>query len=99
MNGLSEIFKSSGGRFEVSRFIGAVGGISYIVGAHAFIAWNMTKGHEFDLIAYCTAFPGGLGLVVGSTAGAVALRDRQVAEAKKTEASIGIVPEQGKADA
>lgn len=78
--------KGIGGEYELNRVVGAAGGMAYIIGAHVFVAWSMAKGHEFDLVAYCAGFPTGLGLVVGATAGAVALKDRSVATAKATEA-------------
>jgi hypothetical protein len=88
---LSSIFKGVNGGYEVNRFIGAVGGIVYIVGAHVFVAWDMAKGHAFDLVAYCLAFPGGLAAVVGGTAGAVALKDSYVARAKTETAAAAVV--------
>lgn len=78
--------KGIGGEFEITRVVGAIGGFSYILGAHAFVAWNMVEGREFDLTAYCIAFPGGLGVVLTATAGAASIKDRNVAVAKATEA-------------
>lgn len=70
------------GEFEVNRVVGAFGAVAYIVCANLFVAWDMLyRGHEFDLIAYCTAFPGGLAIAVGAIAGAVAIKDRNVAKA------------------
>ena len=85
IEGLSNALRGIGGNYELNRLVGAFGGVAYIVGAHAFVVWNFVKGREFDLVAYCAAFPAGLGVVVGSIAGAVALKDRQVAKAKVTE--------------
>ncbi|CAN5702423.1 hypothetical protein BH11PSE6_BH11PSE6_00070 [soil metagenome] len=81
------IFKSAGGSYEVNRFVGAVGGLVYIAGAHVFVAWELILGRSFDLVAYCLAFPGGLATVVAGTAGAVALKDRNVAKANKETAA------------
>lgn len=75
--------KGTGGEFEINRVMGAAGTTAYIGGTHAFLAFNPDK---FDLIAYCAAFPGGLGVCVGAIAGAVAVKDRNVASAKATEA-------------
>lgn len=79
--------KGIGGEFEINRVVGFFGGVAYVVGANGFVGWNMMQGREFDLIAYCAAFPAGLGVVVGSIAGAVAIKDRNVAKAKETEAN------------
>jgi hypothetical protein len=71
------------GEFEVNRVVGAVGALSYVVGAHTFIAWDMLyNGRPFDVTAYCLAFPAGLGVAVGAIAGAVAIKDRNVATAR-----------------
>lgn len=89
--GLSNALRGIGGEFELNRVVGALGGFAYVVGAHGFIAWHLVRGGQFDLIAYCAAFPAGLGVVVGSIAGAVAIKDRNVASAKVTE-QTGAVP-------
>lgn len=73
----TNIFKTSDGGWDVNRFVGFAGGIVYIVVAQ--VVAIMTKA---DLTTYCLAFPAGLAVVAGGTAGAVALKDRQVAKAK-----------------
>lgn len=90
---LFDALKGIGGQPELNRVVGAFGGFAYVVGAHSFIAWQtFWLGKEFDLTEYCIAFPAGLGVVVGSIAGAVAIKDRQVAKAKEVEATTaGIV--------
>lgn len=71
------------GEFEINRVVGAIGGLSYIVGANAFEGYEVfIAGKVFDLTAYCLSFPAGLGVVVGAIAGAVSLKDRNVAAAK-----------------
>lgn len=87
LHGLSNAIRGIGGEPELNRVIGAFGGFAYVVGAHVFIAAKMIDGGGFDLTEYCLAFPGGLAVVVGSIAGAVALKDRNVAAAKATEAT------------
>lgn len=76
------IFKGAGGNYEINRFVGAIGVLTYIFAVPGFVAWHMHKGGSFDLIAFCAAYPAGLGVAIGSIAGAVALKDRQVAKAK-----------------
>ncbi len=79
--------KGIGGEFELNRVIGAFGGIVYTIAAPAFVAYELiAKERTFDLVAFCTAFPAGLAVIVGATAGAVALKDRNVAVAKAKEA-------------
>ena len=79
---ISKMFTGLNGEFEVQRVLGASGVLGYIVGAHVFVAWSMVQGRAFDLAIYCTAFPAGLAAVLGASAGAIALKDRQVAKAK-----------------
>lgn len=83
MNGLSEILKGIGGGYEINRVVGAFGAVVYVIGAHVFLGYEVWwLGKEFDLNTYCLTFPTGLGIAVGAIAGAVALKDRQVANAK-----------------
>lgn len=84
--------KGIGGEFELNRVVGAIGGLAYINGALAFVAWDvMVKGRPFDLIAFCAAFPGGLAVIVAAIAGAVSVKDRGVATAKVIE-TTGAIP-------
>jgi hypothetical protein len=89
--GLSNALKGIGGEYEITRLIGGFGALAYVVGAHVFLAWNQTKGINFDLTTYCVAFPAGLGVAIGATAGASAVKDRSVASAKVIE-QTGTVP-------
>lgn len=82
MKGLSHALRGLSGEYETNRVVGFVGGMAYVFGAHAFVAWNMIEGRAFDLVAYCTAFPAGLGATVLAIGGAVAIKDRNVAKAK-----------------
>lgn len=89
---ISSLFKTGNGEYEINRVIGAIGSMAYIIGTHAFVGWDVfVRGREFDVTAYCLAFPGGLGVCVGAIAGAVALKDRGVATAKII-ANTGAVP-------
>lgn len=84
----SEFLRASNGGLEINRLVGFIGGIAYVIGAHVFVGYEVLwLGKAFDITAYCLAFPGGLAVVVGGTAGAVALKDRQVASAKVIEAT------------
>lgn len=85
--GFLNALRGIGGEYELNRVVGALGGVAYIGGANIFIAWSMVKGYEFDLVVYCTAFPAGLAVVVGSIAGAVTWKDKGVASAKVIEST------------
>lgn len=80
--------RGASGQIELNRLVGFVGGMTYVVGAHVFVAWDIiVKGRDFDITAYCLSFPAGLAAVVTGTAAAVALKDRQVATANVIEAT------------
>lgn len=85
------IFKGTGGEYEVNRFVGGVGVMAYIVAVPVFQAWNMHEGRPFDVVAFCAAYPTGLGLAIGAIAGAVAIKDRNVAKAKTETAAAAVV--------
>ena len=91
MTGLTNALRGLGGEFEINRVVGAIGGLAYIVGANVFVAINLANGKEFNVTEYCLAFPGGLAVVVGAIAGAVSVKDRNVAVAK-TISETGAVP-------
>lgn len=74
--------KGIGGEYEVQRILGAVGTLTYIVSAPAFV-WAGVVQASFE--AFCLAFPTGLAACIGATAGAIALKDRNVAQARQTE--------------
>lgn len=89
--GLINALRGIGGEFELNRVVGAFGGVAYVVGANSFVAWHLAKHGEFDIVAYCAAFPAGLAVIVGAIAGAVAWKDKGVASAKVIE-QTGAVP-------
>jgi hypothetical protein len=79
--------KGIGGEYEVTRVVGAVGALAYVLCANGFVAWNVFyHGALFDVATYCLSFPTGLGVAVGATAGAAAIKDRGVATARVTSA-------------
>lgn len=92
MRGFTQALKGIGGEFEINRLVGAFGGIVYVIGAHIFVGYDVLwVGKDFDLTAYCLAFPSGLAVVAGGTAAAISLKDRNVASSKVIE-QTGAVP-------
>lgn len=74
------------GEFEINRVVGAAGALSYIVTVPSLVAYEVLYvGRTFDLVAFCAAYPAGLGVALGAIAGAVALKDRNVATATQTQ--------------
>ena len=92
MKGFSNALRGIGGEYEVNRLIGAFGASTYIIGANAFVCYDVFwMKRAFDITAYCLAFPSGLGVAVGAIAGAVAWKDQKVASAKVIE-QTGAIP-------
>lgn len=79
-----DILKGIGGEFEINRVLGAAGVGTYIIAAPAFQLSEMLRGGHFDVVAFCAAYPTGLGVAIGALAGAVSLKDRNVATAIQT---------------
>ncbi len=85
---ITNMLKGVTGEFEVTRVVGAVGALAYILCANGFVAYAVLyTGAAFDVATYCLSFPAGLGVAVGATAGAVAVKDRNVATARATESA------------
>ena len=77
-----DALKGISGQYEVQRIIGAFGSVIFIVSAPALV-WAGKIQASFD--SFCLAYPLGISACIGATAGAIALKDRQVARAKVTE--------------
>lgn len=84
---LINMLKGVSGEPEIIRVLGALGVLSYILGGIGFVGWDViVLGHSFDVVAFCAAYPLGLGTAIGAVAGAASLKDRNVASAKVTTA-------------
>lgn len=86
---LFDALKGIGGEFEVQRVLGALGTVTYTLTAPAFVGLGVISG--VTLTEFSLAFPAGLAACIGATAGAIALKDRNVATAKVVERT-GAVP-------
>lgn len=92
---LMDMLRGITGEFEVNRVVGAFGAVTYIVSTPIFVAWEILYNHrQFDLIAWCTAYPGGLAVCVGAIAAAVSVKDRNVATAQVVR-DTGAMPPTG----
>lgn len=76
---IKNALKGIGGEYEVQRVLGAFGSMVYIVTAPILVATGKITA-SFD--SYCLAYPTGIAACIGATAGAIALKDRNVAAAK-----------------
>ncbi len=86
--------KGIAGEYEVQRVLGAFGTIVFVVMAPAFV-WAGKIQASFE--AFCIAYPAGIAACIGATAGAIALKDRNVAAAKAKEAETAAVVAQTEA--
>lgn len=71
------------GEFEVQRVLGAFGTAVYTISVPVFVSTGVISG--VSVTEFCLAYPGGLAACIGATAGAIALKDRNVATAKVIE--------------
>jgi hypothetical protein len=91
---ITNILKGVTGQFEITRVLGAAGVAVYIIGANVFEAWTVFyQGKPFDVVAYCAAFPTGLGVAIAVIAEAAGRKDKAVAVAKITQ-DTGALPAQ-----
>ncbi|WP_030538378.1 hypothetical protein [Sphingobium sp. DC-2] len=77
-----DALKGINGSYEIQRIIGAFGSVVFIVSAPALV-WAGKITASFD--SFCLAYPAGIAACIGATAGAIALKDRQIARAKVIE--------------
>lgn len=81
--------KGIGGEYEVQRVLGALGTLTYVASVPLFVATRVIK--DVSVTEFCIAYPGGLAACITATAGAIALKDRNVAASKVVERT-GAVP-------
>ena len=86
------MLKGLSGEFEINRVLGALGVGTYIFTAAGFQWWELRHGGHFDVVAFCAAYPTGLGVALGAVAGAVSLKDRNVATALQTRNAAQAAP-------
>ena len=84
--------KGISGEYELGRLVGLFGGIAYTICANVFVAYEVIwRGKDFDVTAYCLAFPSGVAAIATGTAVGIAIKDRNVASSKVIS-QTGAVP-------
>jgi hypothetical protein len=78
-------FKGIGGEYEIQRILGAFGTVIFTVSVPALVSTGVIQA---SLEGFCLAYPAGIASLVATTAGAIALKDRQVAKAKAEERPV-----------
>lgn len=76
---LMEALEGINGTYEVQRVLGAFGTVIFTLSVPILVATGVIPA---TLEGFCLAYPAGIAGLVGTTAGAIALKDRQVAKAK-----------------
>ncbi len=87
MTGLLNVVRGLNGTVELNRLSLFLAALGYVGGTLAFQAWALSRGQDFDVTAFCLAFGGGFAALIGGGAGAVAIKDRNVAASKVIEAT------------
>lgn len=87
MTGILNVVRGLNGTVELNRLSLFLAALGYVGGTLVFQAWAMHDGQDFDVTAFCLAFGGGFAALIGGGAGAVAIKDRNVASAKVIEAT------------
>ena len=83
MSGILNVVRGLNGTVELNRLSLFLAALGYIFGTLIF-QWRAISDDPgaFDVTAFCLAFGGGFAALIGGGAGAVALKDRQVATSK-----------------
>ena len=84
-----DALKGITGTYEVQRVLGAFGTTVYTITAPLFVAIGVIKG--VSLTEFSIAYPAGLVACLGATAGAISLKDRNVATSKVIQ-DTGAIP-------
>jgi formate hydrogenlyase subunit 3/multisubunit Na+/H+ antiporter MnhD subunit len=92
-NEITNILRGITGHFEITRVLGALGVLLYAIAVHLFVGYEVLYlGKTFDLVAYCTAFPAGFAIIIGTVSAAAGIKDRNVAVAQ-TVSDTGSKPQ------
>jgi len=88
MSGFSNILRGIGGDFEIGRVYLAASGFAGITTPIGFQIWHMLEnGGQFDVTAWCVAYPGGLAALGALGVFTIGKKDKGVADAKATLAA------------
>jgi hypothetical protein len=94
-NHLLNILRGITGHLEITRVLGALGVLIYLLAVHVFVGYTVFYlGKAFDVVAYCAAFPAGFAIIIGTVSAAAGIKDRNVAAAQVTR-DTGITSNQG----
>ncbi|HEX7720452.1 MAG TPA: hypothetical protein VF389_11650 [Woeseiaceae bacterium] len=78
-------FKNVNGEPEIGRILLALAVLFAIVSPIVFQSWAMWNGAEFDVTAWCLAFPGGIMALHSGGVFAIGKKDANVEAARKAK--------------
>lgn len=82
------ILRGIGGEFEIGRVSLALSSFAGIITPVVFQSLDMAhNGFDFDVTAWCVAYPGGLAVLNSAGILSIGSKDKKVAEAKQTQAT------------
>ena len=82
---ITSALKGVSGEFEIQRILGGFGTVIYSIVTPVFVAAGTIK--DVSLTEFALAYPAGLAACIGATAGAIAVKDRATAAARRQEMS------------
>jgi hypothetical protein len=81
---LRDMFKGPAGSYDTARILFAIGGLFGIVAPVVFQAWAISKGQNWDPLAFCTAYGAELAAILSLGGFGIATKDKGVASALNT---------------
>lgn len=85
---IRNLLKNVAGEYEIGRVLLAGSGLAAVVSPIAFQIWHMVEnGGQFDVVAWCTAYPGGLAALNGIGVFAIGKKEKDIAAARATPGS------------
>lgn len=82
MSGFTEIIRGINGTVELGRLSLFLAVVGYVGGTLVFQGYMTFNDGGFDVTAFCLAFGGGFAALIGGGAGAIAVKDRNVASSQ-----------------
>ena len=74
--------------FDAARILWVGGTLAFILGGIGFQAYAIHEGQTFSMVEFGTGFGGGLAAVLAAGGVGISLKDRGVARAQATAASV-----------
>lgn len=81
----SNALRNVNGEVEIGRLTLFLASLAAIISPVAFQAWSMWKHDaQFDVVAWCAAYPGGLAMLMTAGVLSIGRKDKNVEDARTT---------------